>query len=172
MSQIACDGAATAVPILSATRRAATTATIPPESRGIPTVAPHCRRCDDAPESCRRVATPPLGGATLRRLGCWWRRAGPAASSSTEVASAVVTLTLKRHIERGGFHADRFDCYLDDAAIVTTRQPRHDAARELLARGIAPQTLLRLQRAGRAFDGTIVPAPISELAAWTYVDSE
>jgi hypothetical protein len=97
---------------------------------------------------------------------------GPASSSSSDVASAVVTLTLRPHIERAGYHSERFDCYLGDTPIVTSRQPRHDAARELLARGFAPDTLLQVQHAGRAFDPTIVPKPIAELAEWTYVDSD
>lgn len=88
------------------------------------------------------------------------------------MGSAVLHVTLRPHIERAGYHTDRFDCYIDAILIVTSRQPRHDAARELLARGFGSETLLHVQHAGRAFDPTIVPQPIAELAAWTYVDSD
>ena len=84
----------------------------------------------------------------------------------------TVTLTLRPHIERAGYHIDRFDCYFDGILIVTSRQPRHDAARELLARGCDPETELHVQHDGRAFDPTIRPVPIAELAAWTYVESD
>jgi hypothetical protein len=97
---------------------------------------------------------------------------GAAGSSSSDVATAVVTLTLRPHLERGGYHTDRFDCCLDDALIVTSRQPRHDAARELLARGFPPESLLRIEHAGAWPDPTIVPQPIGDLAEWTFEESD
>jgi hypothetical protein len=79
----------------------------------------------------------------------------------------VLALTLKPHIERDGYHTERFDAYLGDALICTSRSGWHDPARELLKRGYSPDTPLHVQHVGRAFDSTIVPQPIGELAKWT-----
>jgi hypothetical protein len=49
---------------------------------------------------------------------------------------------------------------------------RHDGARELLARGFDPGALLHVQHAGRAFDPTVVPRPIGELAERTYEERD
>lgn len=52
----------------------------------------------------------------------------------------MLTLILRPHIEHGSFHLDRFDAYLGDALIVTSRQPLYDGARKLLERGHDPDT--------------------------------
>jgi hypothetical protein len=79
----------------------------------------------------------------------------------------MIELTLRPHIERGGYHTERFDAYLGDELICTSRSGWHDPARALLARGYPPETLVRVQHAGREFDPTVVPRPIGELAKWT-----
>jgi hypothetical protein len=80
-------------------------------------------------------------------------------------------LTLKPHIERGGYHLDRFDAYLDGELIVTSRQPLYDGARKLLDRGFAPTELLSIHHAGKDYD-SFEPAPIGELAKWTIAESD
>jgi hypothetical protein len=81
-------------------------------------------------------------------------------------------LLLKPHMERGGYHTERFDAYLGDELICTSRSGWHDPARALLARGYPPQTLLHVQHAGRPFDPTIVPQSIGELAKWEFIESD
>jgi hypothetical protein len=49
----------------------------------------------------------------------------------------MITLLLRPHMERGGYHADRFDAYLGDELICVSRSGWHDPARALMARGAA-----------------------------------
>jgi hypothetical protein len=79
---------------------------------------------------------------------------------------AVVRLTVRPHLERGGFHLDRFDAYLDGELIVTSRQPLLDGARRLLERGFDPEALLTMQMHDRPYD-SFQPKPMRELAEWT-----
>jgi hypothetical protein len=69
-----------------------------------------------------------------------------------------LALTLRAHIERDGCHHERFDAYLDDELISTSRSGWHDPARKLLELGHDPETLLHVQHHGRAFDPTIARA--------------
>jgi hypothetical protein len=55
--------------------------------------------------------------------------------------------------------------------VVRSHQPLVDGARELLARGFDPATLLTMRHEGKAYD-SFRPAPIGELAKWTYSESE
>jgi hypothetical protein len=50
--------------------------------------------------------------------------------------------------------------------------PFHTPARELLRRGHLPDALLHVQHAGRAFDPTIVPKPIGEIAKWQILERD
>ena len=52
-----------------------------------------------------------------------------------------------------------------------SRQPLVDGARELLARGLDPATLLTMRHQGKAYD-SFRPAPIGEWAKWTYQEGE
>jgi hypothetical protein len=51
--------------------------------------------------------------------------------------------------------------------VCLSRQPLVDGARELLARGYDPTTLLTMRHADRPYD-SFEPQPISEWAKWTY----
>jgi hypothetical protein len=81
-------------------------------------------------------------------------------------------LALRPHIERGGYHTERFDAYLGDELICTHRSGWHAPARELLRRGHPPDALLHVQHAGRPFDPTIVPKPIGEIAKWQILERD
>jgi hypothetical protein len=78
----------------------------------------------------------------------------------------TVCLTLRPHVERGGYHLDRFDALLDGEVICTSRSGWHTPARVLLRRGYPPDDLLQVQHEGRPLDPTIVVKPIGELAKW------
>jgi hypothetical protein len=67
-----------------------------------------------------------------------------------------------------------FTAHLEDGAIVvaSSRQPLVDSARELLARGVAPETSLALRHAGKAYDSFAEPASIGHLAQWTYTEPD
>jgi hypothetical protein len=65
---------------------------------------------------------------------------------------AVLRLIVCPHLERGGFHVDRFDAYLDGELIVTSRQPLLDGARRLLQRGFDPEALLTMRMHNRPYD--------------------
>ena len=43
----------------------------------------------------------------------------------------TITPRTKPHIERGGYHTDRFDAYVEGEHIVLSRQPAYDGARKL-----------------------------------------
>jgi hypothetical protein len=75
-------------------------------------------------------------------------------------------LTVRPHLERGGYHVDRFDAYLDGELVVTSRQPLLDGARALLDQGHPPQTRLTIRHHGRDHD-SFAPRSIGELAKWT-----
>lgn len=84
---------------------------------------------------------------------------------------AVLRLITHPHIERGGFHLDRFDAYLDDALITTSRQPLLDGARVLLAPGVDPNAMLTMRHANRDYD-SFEPQAIGEWAQWTVMESD
>jgi hypothetical protein len=73
-------------------------------------------------------------------------------------------LLLRPHGLRG-----KFDAYLGDALICTSRQPLLDGARELLRGGHDPASLLTTRHEGKTYDN-FVPTPIGELAKWDAVD--
>jgi hypothetical protein len=77
----------------------------------------------------------------------------------------TLCLLLRPHGLRG-----KFDAYLGDALICTSRQPLLDGARELLRRGCDPASLLTTRHEKKAYDN-FVPKPISDLAGWHAVDS-
>lgn len=79
---------------------------------------------------------------------------------------AVLHLIVRPHLERGGFHIDRFDAYLEDELIVTSRQPLLDGARRLLGRGFDPEAPLTMRMHDRPYD-SFRPKPIREWAKWT-----
>jgi hypothetical protein len=83
--------------------------------------------------------------------------------------SAVLRLIVRPHLERGGFHIDRFDADLGSEVIVTSRQPLLDGARALLARGFDPEAMLTMRTDNRAYD-SFDPKPIGEWAKWTIAE--
>ena len=81
-------------------------------------------------------------------------------------------LEYRPHIERAGFHTDRFDVLLDDQPILgPTRSPLYATARELLKRGFEPDRLMTIRLTGRDYD-SFEPRPIGELAKWTVQESD
>jgi hypothetical protein len=76
-------------------------------------------------------------------------------------------LILKPHVESDGTHRERFEAYLGDELIRISRQPLSDGARTLITRGHDPAELLTIQHHDRAY-ASFAPAPIGELARWTY----
>jgi hypothetical protein len=86
--------------------------------------------------------------------------------------AAALRLILRPHLERGGYHRDRFDAYLDGELICTSRSGWHDPARRLLELGHSPETLLYVQHEGREFDPTIVLRSIRELAGWEIEETD
>jgi hypothetical protein len=66
-----------------------------------------------------------------------------------------------------------FSAYLEtgDALVAGSRQPLVDGARELLARGFDPSTLLTMRHEGKSYD-SFQPLPIGEWAKWTHAESE
>jgi hypothetical protein len=87
------------------------------------------------------------------------------------VRQPMMTLILRPHRESGGYHLDRFDAYLGDQLICTSRSGWHTPARELLRRGYSPDTLLYVQHHGKSHDPPIVPKSIGDLAKW-YISEE
>jgi hypothetical protein len=83
----------------------------------------------------------------------------------------MLAVVLRPHTERDGCRLDRFDAYLDGELICTSRSGWHQPARKLLELGHSPDTLLHVQYDGRAFDPTIRPQTIGELAKWTIEES-
>ena len=65
---------------------------------------------------------------------------------------------------------DRFDAMLDGECLVTSRDSVHAAARELLARGFAPETLLEFRHRGVGYVAT--RGQVGELARWTVTESD
>jgi hypothetical protein len=55
--------------------------------------------------------------------------------------------------------------------VIRSHQPLVDGARELIARGFDPATLLTIRHEGNAYD-SFKPAPIGQWAKWTYSESE
>ena len=81
-------------------------------------------------------------------------------------------MIVRPHIEeRNGcrFHLDRFDLYLDGELILTSRQPWHDGARELLRRGYPSAALLTMRHAGKDYD-CFMPLEIGYLAQGSISD--
>lgn len=81
----------------------------------------------------------------------------------------VLRLIVRPHLERNGFHVDRFDAYLDGDLIVSSRQPLLDGARRLLERGFDPEALLTIRMHDRSYD-SFHPKPIREWAKWTIAE--
>lgn len=82
-----------------------------------------------------------------------------------------VAISLCPHIERAGFHTERFDSVLDGKVVCTSRSGWNDLARALLALGYGPETLLRVCHEGKSLDPTVAPRPIGELAKWTWAET-
>jgi hypothetical protein len=87
------------------------------------------------------------------------------------VACAALCLTVRPHRERGSYHVDRFDAYLSDELIATSRQPLLEGARALLARGVDPEALLTMRAHGRAYD-SFHAKPIRAWAQWTITERD
>jgi hypothetical protein len=86
--------------------------------------------------------------------------------SPVRPAPPRLVLTLRPHLERDGYHLDRFDTYLNGELVCTSRSGWHDPARKLIQLGYPPETLLHVQHEGRPLDPPIKPRPIGELAKW------
>jgi hypothetical protein len=84
---------------------------------------------------------------------------------------APLRLIAHPHLERGGYHLDRFDACLGGELITTSRQPLLDGARALLARGFNPDAMLTIQLASSAAD-SFRPKPIREWARWTITERD
>jgi hypothetical protein len=84
---------------------------------------------------------------------------------------APLRLIAHPHLERGGYHLDRFDACLDGELITTSRQPLLDGARALLARGFDPDAMLTIRLASSAAD-SFRPKPIREWARWTITERD
>jgi hypothetical protein len=82
----------------------------------------------------------------------------------------MLTLTVRPRLERGGYHLDRFDAYLGDDQLVTSRPPLLDGARRLLEQGHDPETPLTIRRDGKDHD-SFAPRSLGELARWTYEET-
>ena len=86
----------------------------------------------------------------------------------------MITLHTKPHIERGGWHLDRFDAYVDGDHVVLSRQPAYAGARALIAKGHDPDTLVVV--AGEDRNGKPSapwpPQRLGELAKWTIEESD
>ena len=76
-------------------------------------------------------------------------------------------LQLRPHGEM--VHIDRFEAWLDGTLICISRQPRLDAARELLRLGYSPSMLMTTRAHDRNYDSW-TPAPLGELAKWTVAE--
>ena len=103
----------------------------------------------------------------------WVPESTSAGLDVTDNRNDPLALILHPHIEeRNGcrFHLDRFDGYLDGELILTSRQPWHDGARELLRRGYPGDTLLTIRHAGKDCDNS-VPLEIGYFAQWSISDS-
>ena len=70
-----------------------------------------------------------------------------------------ISLRVIPHGERGGYRLDRFDAYLGDELLVTSRQPYYAGARALIERGYDPDTMLRMHPDAKAY-------PLSWWAQW------
>ena len=85
---------------------------------------------------------------------------------------SFVRLIIRPHPHRiGAKIADRFDAFLDGEFICTSREPLFDGARELLARGYDPSTLMTTRHVGKSFDN-FKPAPIGKLAKLMIEESD
>ena len=79
----------------------------------------------------------------------------------------LVRLIIRPHPHHTGAKiADRFDARLDGEHICTSREPLFDGARELLARGYDPSTLMTTRHDIKTFD-SFKPEPIGKLAGLT-----
>jgi hypothetical protein len=88
-----------------------------------------------------------------------------------QIGAPVLRLIVRPHLERGGFHIDRFDAGLDGELIVTSRQPLLDGARRLLERGFDPEALLTMRMHDRPYD-SFHPKPVREWAKWTIAERD
>jgi hypothetical protein len=135
--------------------------------------SPRCRQAKSRrSERKRSVGNAQEALSTMDRTSA--RGSPSAALDVTDNRSDHLTLILRPHIEdRNGcrFHSDRFDVYVDGELILTSRQPWHDGARELLRRGYPGNTLLTIRHAGKNCDNS-VPLEIGYLAQWSISDSD
>ena len=70
------------------------------------------------------------------------------------IENEYLILEYRPHIERGGYHLDRFGVFLKGEQIIrSTRSPLYDGARALLEHGHDPEQLITIRLAGRAKDG-------------------
>ena len=83
----------------------------------------------------------------------------------------MLRLIIRQHPHHTGAKiADRFDAHLDGEHICTSREPLFAGARELLARGYDPSTLMTTRHDGKTFD-SFKPAPIGKLAKLMIMES-
>ncbi len=84
----------------------------------------------------------------------------------------MLRLIIRQHPHHTGAKiADRFDAHLDGEHICTSREPLFAGARELLARGYDPSTLMTTRHDGKTFDN-FKPAPIGKLAKLMIVEAD
>ena len=83
----------------------------------------------------------------------------------------TIRLIMRPHRGKHGPTGDRFDAFIGDEFIVTSREPLFDGARELLARGYDPSTLMTTRHEGKTFDN-FKPAPIGKLAQLMIVEAD
>jgi hypothetical protein len=91
--------------------------------------------------------------------------------SPSPISAPLVQPVLRLIVEpdrRPGWFIARLESNAE--IIVLSDQPLADATRVLLDRGFDPAALLTMRHAGKPFD-SFRPAPIRELAKWTYHES-
>jgi hypothetical protein len=88
-------------------------------------------------------------------------------------ASANTAIRLVVTPEADPQRVGRFTARLESTGgliVTSTRQPLVDGARELLARGFDPATLLTMRHDGSTHD-SFQPLPIGQWVGWTYEES-
>jgi hypothetical protein len=79
-------------------------------------------------------------------------------------------ITSEADAQKGGRFTARLESTGEDV-VANTKQPLVDGARELLARGFDPATLLTMRHEGKAYD-SFQPLPIGKWAGWTYEERD
>jgi hypothetical protein len=79
-------------------------------------------------------------------------------------------VTPEADAEKGGRFTGRLESTGETIA-TNTKQPLVDGARELLARGFDPATLLTMRHEGKTYD-SFASLPIGQWAGWTYTEGE